>query len=260
MMLKRAWPILGLAALLAWPLGNHSEAAEAQNVLAIGITEPILDSTLGTPVAGIVAERKFKEGDFVKKGDVLVELDKRLEELEVARRAVVLEPLRLDYEANKSLFQQPKSSVSKEVVEKKEAEYKVALAEHDLAQEQVRKRLITAPFDGFVAEIFLQVGEACQIQQPILRLVDTRRCYFICNVESHTGHELKVGQKVSLEIESGAVPATLEGQVSFISPVVDPASGLMKVKVIFENSENKVRPGVAGKMSLPQSANASARR
>jgi RND family efflux transporter MFP subunit len=232
----------------------------AESVVATGITEPILDSTLGTPVPGIIAVRNFKQGDFVKQGQAVVELDKRLEELEVARREVVLEPLKADFEANDTLFKQPKSSVSKEVLDKKMSDYKVALAEYELAREQVRKRLIAAPFDGFVTEFFLQVGEACEIEQPIVRLVDTRRCYFVSNVESKAGYSLRVGQKVSLEIEAGPGVVLIDATISFVSPVVDPASGLMKVKAIFENPDYKIRPGVAGKMTFQEAANVSARR
>ncbi len=238
--------------------GSATKAAPTISV--VGLTEPILDSTLGTPVAGIISARKFVEGDFVKKGDVLVELDKTLEDLEVARREVVLEPLRTDFEASKYLFEQPKSSVSKELLEKKQADYKVALAEYELAKEQVRKRAIQAPFDGFITEIYLQIGESCQLQQPVLRLVDTRRCYFICNVEAKAGQSLRVGTRVDLEIESSPTSVIAPGTISFVSPVVDAASGLMKVKVLFENADGKVRPGVAGKMSFEESSNASARK
>jgi membrane fusion protein (multidrug efflux system) len=232
----------------------------AQVTTTPGITEPILDSILGTPVAGIVASRKVQEGDFVKKGDVLIELDKSLEELEVARRHVVIEPLKADYEASKYLFEQPKSSMSKELLDKKEAEYKVALAEYELAQEQVRKRSIIAPFDGTITEVFLQVGEACQLQQPVLRIVDTRRCYFVCNVESKSGHSLRVSQKVELEVESGPSATVVQGTITFVSPVVDAASGLLKVKALFENPDGTIRPGVAGTMKFEETVNVSARK
>jgi RND family efflux transporter MFP subunit len=248
--------------LLALLMASIAAAGQAstQTLTAAGITEPVLDAVLGTPVAGIVAARKFQEGDFVRKGDVLIELDNRLEELEVKRRQVVIEPLKNDFEAHRSLFQQPKSSVSREMVEKKEAEYKVALAEYELALEQARKRLVPAPFDGFITDIFLQVGEACQIQQPVARLVDTRRCYFICNVDARAGHALRQNQTVALEIETGPSSSRIEGRIQFVSPVVDAASGLMKVKVVFENPDGQVRPGVAGQMFFEGASHVSARK
>jgi RND family efflux transporter MFP subunit len=232
----------------------------AEMATAVGITEPFRDSTLGTQVQGIVVARKFEEGNLVKKNDVVVELDKALEQLEVARREVVLEPLRVDYEAAKFLYEQPKSSMSKEILDKKEADYKVALAEFELAKEQVRRRIILAPFDGYITKYYLEAGEACQIEQPLLRLVDTRRCYFVANVEARSGHSLQLGQKVDLEVESGPSVVKVQGALTFVSPVVDPASGLLKVKAVFDNPDAKIRPGVAGKMMFEEAANVSARK
>src|SRR2546422_493039 len=59
--------LLGLA-ILAGP----SPGTAAETPPAAGITEAILDVTLSTPVPGIVAVRKFKEGDFIKEGEVLL--------------------------------------------------------------------------------------------------------------------------------------------------------------------------------------------
>lgn len=223
----------------------------AQVATTPGITEPILDSTLSTPAAGIVSQRRFKEGDVIKQGDVLVELDKRLEELEVIRRKTVYDQAENEYDVTKKLFDKPNSSTPGVDVEKRKLERDVAKVEFELAQEQLRRRHIAAPFDGSIAEIFLQVGEACQIQQPMVRIVNTRQCYFVSNVEAKAGYNLKPGQPVNLEIDAGSgTPVRVPGQINFVSPVVDPASGLMKVKVVFENSNGAIRPGVAGKMTF----------
>ena|SRR5438552_448294 len=239
--------LLGWLILLSVLLASH---VHAQKVTTVGITEPILDSTLSTPVAGIIGQRRFKEGDAIKGGDVLVELDKRLEELEVERRKAIYAQAKREFEITKALYEKPNSSTPKVDVEKRQLEYDVAKVEYDLAQEQLRRRHIMSPFDGSIAEIFLQVGEACQIQQPVLRIVDTRQCYFVSNVEAKTGHDLSPGRTVDLEIEVGAAPVRTSGKISLVSPVVDPASGLMKVKVIFDNSNGAVRPGVAGRMTF----------
>lgn len=236
--------------LFGFALAANTYAQQVtEQVTALGITEPFLDSTLSSAVAGIVTQQPFQEGDAVKQGDVLVELDKRLEELEVIRRKAVYEDAEEEYAVTKKLFDMPNSSTPGVEVEKHKLERDVAKVEFELAEERLRRRHIAAPFDGSIAEIFLQVGEACQIQQPLVRIVDTSQCYFVSNVEAKAGHDLKPDQEVSLEIDAGTeAPMRLAGKISFVSPVVDPASGLMKVKVVFENSDGAVRPGVAGKM------------
>ena len=225
-----------------------------------GLTEPVLDSTLSSPVPGIVGVRKFKEGDFVKQGQAIVELDKKLEELDENRRRLVAAHLKNDLQAIRSLFEKPNSSIKKETLDKAQVDYDVSAVEHQLAQENLRRRSVIAPFDGYLVEIFLEVGEACQIQQPVVRLVDTRRCYFVSHVDAKAGYSLKLGQSVTLEIEAGAAPVIFQGAISFISPVVNPASGLMKVKAVFENPEGKIRPGVAGKMLLTDTRSADQRK
>ena len=42
-----------------------------------------------------------------------------------------------------------------------------------------------------------------------------------------------------------------DGKVVFISTVVDPASGLLRLKALFANPDGKLRPGVAGRLELP---------
>jgi RND family efflux transporter MFP subunit len=236
--------------LAAFLSGTAALRAQAPQSVASGITEPILDSTLSTPAAGIIGQRRFKEGDAIKQGEVLVELDKRLEELDVIRRKAVYAQAKTEYEITKALYEKPNSSTPRVDVEKRQLDYEVAKVEYELAEEQLRRRHITAPFDGSIAEIFLQVGEACQVQQPVLRLVDIRQCFFIANVEAKAGARLKIGQSVDLALETGESPTRTTGKISFVSPVVDPASGLLKVKVLFDNNSGLVRPGVSGKMTF----------
>jgi len=221
---------------------------QAQQFSAVGITEPVLDATLSSAVAGIVKQRHFGEGEAVTKGDVLIELDRRLEELDVTRRKSIYEQAEHEFLVTKALFEKPNSSTPKVDVEKRELEYQVAKVEYELSQEQLARRQVKAPFDGTIAQIFLQVGEACQIQQPVMRLVDARRCYFVCNVDAKVAYNLKTNQDVALEIDAGANPTRITGRISFVSPVVDPASGLLKVKVLFDNSGGAIRPGVSGRM------------
>ena len=221
-----------------------ARAAAAKTIS--GITEPFMDVTLGASVAGIVHTEFFKEGDVVKKGEVILELDKRLEELEVERRTAVMTQNKMQLDSTRALVQTTKS-VSTEELAKKEAEYSISAAERGIAAEQLAHRQIIAPFSGAITEIQLHPGAACAPYQPLVRLVDTTRCYFIGQIEGNIVSNLKLDQTVKIEVEGRSTPVI--GKICFISPVVDPASGLAKIKALFENPDGKIRPGIAAKMA-----------
>lgn len=223
-------------------------SAPAATVSVTGITEPIADVVLSASVPGIVSAWKFKEGDFVKANDVIIELDNRLEELEVERRKAVLESRKSERDALQTLATKSSISVKKDELEKAVTDFRIAQTELEMAVEQLRKRAVISPCAGNIVEIARDVGEACQAYQPLIRVVDTRQCYFVSNVEAKFAGRLKPGQVIRLEIESSSAPVVVEGKIIFLAPVVDPASGLQKVKVQFDNASAKIQPGVAGKM------------
>lgn len=236
----KIFPILA-AALLA---GRTLFAAETS---VSGITEPFMDVTLSSSVPGIIALEKFKEGDVVKAGDVILELDRKLEELETQRRKQVMERAKADMESTAVLLKNTKS-VSKDEMEKKETDYQVAFAEHGIAAEQLARRQIIAPFAGSITEVFLHRGAACEPYQPLIRLVDVTRCYFVGHVDGLVAAKIKLNKKVQIKINGS--DAVVSGTVSFISPVVDPASGLARVKAVFDNADGKIRPGLAATLQL----------
>ena len=296
--------------------------SSAQRTVAVaGISEPVADSTLSCASIGILQTWKVKEGDRVQAGQLLLDLDKRLEELDAERRRIVWEQkgdlklaeaqvairklisdskvelklaeaivalLKADVEATRSLFKNSKS-VSKDDLEKKELEYKKAIAdydkvlvtedreklehqqaiteydktvatkerekiEYDLAVEALRRRQVFAPFGGQVVEFFKKAGESCQVSDKLVRLVDTSRCHFVVNLDARLGNRLRLGDALPLELESGDAVVKLTGRVAFISPVVDSASGLLKIKVLFENADGKIRPGGAGRVIVTEDA------
>lgn len=206
-----------------------------------------MDVTLGASVAGIIRQEFFPEGSHVKKGDVILELDKRLEELEVQRRAAVMDQNKMQLDSTRALVERTKS-VSKEELAKKEAEYNISVAEHGIAVEQLAHRQIVAPFAGAITEIQLRPGAAVAPYQPLVRLVDTSRCYFVGQVEGSALARLKLDAPVKIQVDGCSQPVT--GKICFISPVVDPASGLAKIKALFENDDGKIRPGLAAKMEV----------
>jgi len=260
----------GIALLGVLLTGFHAARADVPAGIA-GIVEPVRDVRLSAPVAGTILAVHFREGDRFSKDDVLVDLDGRLEELEVARRKLVLEDLseqtaareratvlERDLQSTLRLFDST-GSVSREDLDRKRLEHALAALEleritqtkarerieYEMALEQQARRRIAAPFDGVVVDVFLDEGEGCQAQQPIIWLVDDRACWFTANVERSALGGVVTGQAATLLFE-GPDQARREGTVSLISPMIDPASGLCKVKIQFENPPPRIQPGTVG--------------
>ncbi len=147
------------------------------------------------------------------------------------------------------LFKATKS-VSKEELEEKQALHDVAKAEHDLAVEQLRLREIAAPFAGQINNLFdLEVGESIQIQDPLVQLVDTSQCQFVGHVDAILSGGLGAGIDVVVEIPTAAEKIVVQAKVSFVSPIADPASGLLRVRAVFDNPDGNIRPGLAATMT-----------
>src|SRR5262245_13764335 len=111
-----------LACMAGAAIALSATAADPRWVL--GFTEPILDVTLSAPVAGIVGSRPLKEGDKAPKGKVVLELDNRLEELEVQRRADMVTPLESEV-ARLTSLNKTTGTITKSDLEKKESELKI---------------------------------------------------------------------------------------------------------------------------------------
>jgi len=259
------------AGLLFSPL--TAAAVHAAEALSLpGITEPIMDVTLSATTGGTISTIFVKEGAVVPKGAVILEMDKKLDELEVERRKLIWEAKseveaaaarvatqKWLLESNRELFRST-ASVSKEELEKMQLDYELAVAEHkrlvtqeererieyEMARETLRKRSLISPIQGTVIKLFLDEGEGFQENQPLAHIVDTSRGLFVGNVEEWIGRSLRKGQSVDLKINAGTKAIAVKGTLVFVSPVVDPASGLLEVKAEFENREGAVRPGVAG--------------
>lgn len=243
-----------------------------------GITQPFMDIVVGAAVAGNIAKVMVKEGEAVKKGQLLLEQEKTLQDLEVKRRKLLLdskaeldaarlaeETLKQDFEGTKKLFETT-ASVSKDDLAKKELEYNQAMAErlrleimedrekldYEIALDAVKLRQIASPLDGEIAALVRDEGEPCSAQDPLFRIVDTSQCYLICNVDARYGPRFRKNQEVKIEVEAGEGHVELKAKISFISPVVDPSSGLLEIKALFANPGKRVRPGVGGRLSIPK--------
>ena len=241
-----------------------------------GVTEPIDQAKIGFTGPGKIDRIWVKEGAFVHKGDTLVNLVKTEEELRaritkisaedtssVVSARVKMETYEKDWTVTKKLYE-TSNSVSAEQLWEREMNYRVAKAEweaakvskskdsleHRMARAQLQKQYLIAPFDGEIVSISKNRSESVEALEPIVEIADVRTCRMTAYIIANKASKLKVGQTVKLLLDGSSQARNKKGTVEYISPVVDKASLLRTVKVIFDNSNRSVEPGVTGKIIL----------
>jgi RND family efflux transporter MFP subunit len=265
-----------VSGLIANAENANAENASAEPINAVCVTESFKDATLSFTVPGRIVEIHYREGSQVKAGTLLVDLENRVEELEVERRYLIwkdksdINAARMQQETFQELLDSTRGlfestgSVSREELSKLELEFNSAEAElsrlaiseqreeveHQLATANLDQRALKAPFDGTLVEVQLDEGEICEAYQPLIQLVDVSKGFLVCNIEEPVGRRLQHDDTVPFEIPTGDTTWSGLAAVVYVAPIVDPASGLLRVRLQFDNAEGQVKPGVPGYVTL----------
>lgn len=234
-----------------------------------GIIAPVHEVGLAMDIDGVVVKRFVREGDFVKTGARLLKLDDTLQKLETDRRREIYNDAS-EIESNKENLAIIKSlldtarrlhettaSVSGDEVKNLEMQYhnlrgKVNVAEAKKKQERIEYEIskavltryeLTSPIDGMVTVIKPESGEWARAGEVLAVVVNTSSCFVDFNIAQPHARKLKKGDPVTIDVDDGQGLAARKGAVVFVSSVADRESGLVKVKVEFENKSGKVIPG-----------------
>jgi RND family efflux transporter MFP subunit len=256
---------------------GHAAPEEAtQAFSAPGVTQAMRDIKLSMTVVGRIEGLLVKEGQRVRRDELLLHLDRRLEELEVQRRKFLLadtvriEELRskekkLTEQVNalrhligsggvsRKQFEDEEMALGAVSSERKglEAAKRREQVELEAASEQFERRHLRAPMDGVVTKVLLHVGESVAANEPVMHLVDVSRVRFLGTVPAQVGAQVQEGRKVTIQfVLNDPHDKTLLRQavIVFVSPITDAASGLVEVIAEFDNLDGSVKPGISGRM------------
>lgn len=123
-----------------------------------------------------------------------------------------------------------------------------AEGKHRAAAAQLGYSLIHSPIDGVVTDRPLFVGDLATANQPILTVMDTSRLIAKAHIPQSAAAALKVGDRAELKV-SGADQA-VKGQVTLVSPAVDPGSTTIEVWVEAKKPDAALKPGATVQVSM----------
>lgn len=119
-----------------------------------------------------------------------------------------------------------------------------------LAEEQLSKRSIRAPFPGLVVEKLREVGEWVEAGEAVFRLVRLDQLLVEGFVPASLASQRLVNSPVRVRVETGDRVVEADGRVVFVSPEVDRVNLEVKVRAEIANRDLRLRPGQPATMTI----------
>lgn len=185
---------------------------------------------------GNITAIQVKEGQQVKKGQVLVRIDDAIFGRNLAELQTNLDLATTVFEKQQRLWNQ---NIGSEL-EFLEAKNRKESLENSIAtlKEQRNKTSIVAPYDGVVDKIFQNVGEMASGQVPVLRIVNLSDLYITADVSERYINSLHVGDEVVMSFGGD----TVVSNISRIGSFVNPANRSFEIQVDLNGELKGLRP------------------
>jgi RND family efflux transporter MFP subunit len=239
-----------------------------------GFTQPYRKIEVAAAEDGVITSLEVREGDTVRAGQVVARLDEQLlpptlkiaTQLSEARGQLQASAAEARLKAHRlRIIEQLRATgqVTEEELVTAEAERDIAEANLRASRENVQvrelerirveaqlaRRLVRAPIDGVVADIRRDCGESVTTLEPVvMTVVQLDALLAVFSVPLPLPQGLTKGQEVSLRLQGGV---TASGQVETVSPVTNPQSGTVRVKVRVPNPDGSHRSGLKCTLLLP---------
>lgn len=201
-----------------------------------GLVRPNQGAMLSSQTSGRIAQVLVQNGQEVKKGDVLVELDSAVEQASLNASKAQLPALKQTYQRYLSL--QKSNSVSRQEVDNAKAAYDAQAANIASLEATIERMKIIAPFDGKAGIVKVNVGQFVTAGTEIVRVEDVSSMKIDFSISQNELEKLHVGQRVTATTDA-IQGRTFAARVSAIEPAIDSSTGLVTVQATFDVEDGK---------------------
>ena len=224
---------------LLFTVSSKAEVRESR-ALVVASQEAVLSSELAARITSI----SVKEMERFKKGDLLIQFDCSLYE---AQKDVVRaneNSALIKLKSDEQMLQM--RSIGKYELELSISEYEKAKSELRIAELNVERCEIRAPFDGAVEEVVVNAFESIQPQVELMKIIKTDVLELEMVVSSEWVSWLTIGHPITVYIDE--IQEEFNASISGIGANVDAVSQTIQLKGTITNASSALLPGMSGRV------------
>ncbi len=214
---------------------------------SIGTVTAAQGVVVSADLPGIVAAINFESGKRVKTGDVLVHLDTKQEEAQLAGAVAQQKLMHLNLDRANGL--RDKNLIAQADVDQVKAETEQADAGVNEIQATIERKTIRAPFDGILGIRQINLGQYVTAGQAIVPLQALDPVYVDFAIPQQEMADVHVGDQLEVALE-GTSGIAAKGQITAINSVVDQSTRNINIRATLPNHDGKLFPGMFVKASV----------
>ncbi|THA18381.1 efflux RND transporter periplasmic adaptor subunit [Rodentibacter pneumotropicus] len=201
-----------------------------------GLVRPNQGAMLSAQNAGTVSNVFVQNGQIVKKGDLLVELDSSVERANLKASQAQLPALRQTYQRYANLL--ASNAVSRQEVDNAKSAYDAQVANIESLKAMIERRQIVAPFDGKAGIVKVNVGQYVNVGTEIVRVEDTSSMKIDFAISQNELDKLHLGQRVTTTTDARQ-GETFSARITAIEPAINSSTGLVDIQATFDPEDGR---------------------
>ena len=194
---------------------------------------------------GVIRKLLVEEGDTVAESQDLAALENDEQRIALSRAVTTRDTLLRDLERSRNLHEE--GLVSDEDFESVRRQSQDAMQAAALAELELSRTMIRAPFAGVIVRRYLDVGATVADGSEVYDLADLSPLY--ADVEVPERHVISLAPGQAVRLIADALDRVIPAVIERIAPAVDPETGTVKVTLAIEGAAN-VRPGAFVRVNI----------
>jgi membrane fusion protein (multidrug efflux system) len=214
---------------------------------AIGTLVALRSVTVSSELPGSVRQIGFESGAFVRRGDLLVQLDTSTEEAQLA--AAEADSVLAKTSVRRARVLREQNSNAPADLDAAEARAEQSAANAAVLRATIAKKAIHAPFDGRLGIRLVELGQVLASGTPIVSLQSISPIHAEFWLPQQTLADLRVSLRARLRTD--VFPQqSWDGVITTVNPEVDVSTRNVRVRATFPNADGRLRPGMFGNVEV----------
>jgi membrane fusion protein (multidrug efflux system) len=213
---------------------------------AVGSLRSRQGVVLRPEVSGRIAQLNFRDGERVRKGQLLVQFDDQLPAAQLKQSQAELSIAQANHKRNQELVAQ--NFISQRSVEESAASLEVAQAKLALAQATLARLKVLAPFDGIAGIRLVSQGDYLKDGADIVNIEDMDAVYVDFRLPERFQAKVRKGQQAMVDLD--ALPGRkFAAVIQAIDPLLDANGRSVGVRACIDNRQLQLRPGMFARVT-----------